>query len=174
MRKLEKSLYGLKQAPRQWHKKFDSFLKKFNLTQSKYDRCLYYSDDRKILLTIYVDDGLIVSESSDRAKELITYLKEHLTVKTMPCTSYLGLEILRTENEICLTQRNYVATILDKFGMKDCKPASTPEKVGQVDFKNSPKLSENFPFKELDVHCVPKLLSLWSQSRTLSGAANKL
>jgi len=61
--KLIKSLYGLKQAPRQWHKKFDSFLKKFHLIQSSHDRCLYHSEDRKVMLTIYVDDGLIVAEN---------------------------------------------------------------------------------------------------------------
>lgn len=32
--------------------------------------------------------------------------------------------------------------------MADCKPASTPEEVGQVDYSKSPKLSDSFPFKE--------------------------
>jgi len=62
--KLMKSLHGLKQAPRQWHKKFDSFLREFKLLQSKYDGCLYYSADRKIMLTIYVDDGLVRGEQT--------------------------------------------------------------------------------------------------------------
>ena len=39
--KLVKSLYGLKQAPRQWNKKFDHFLKLFNLKQASIDKCLY-------------------------------------------------------------------------------------------------------------------------------------
>ena len=151
--KLIKSLYGLKQAPRQWHKKFDSFLKKFNLIQSQYDRCLYYSEDRKVLLTIYVDDGLIIAESKELAMQLIDYLSEHLTVKTMDCKSFLGLEIIRKNGIIFVTQRQYIERTLEKFNMAKCKPSSTPEEVGQVDFINSPKLTEKFPFKEL-VGCL--------------------
>lgn len=151
--RLIKSLYGLKQAPRQWHKKFDSFLKKFKLIQSNYERCLYYSEDRKVFLTIYVDDGLIVAESKALALELVNYLKEYLTVKTMDCNSYLGIEIIRNDGSIFATQRQYVKKTLEKFGMSDCKPACTPEEVGPVDFKESPRLTDNFPFKEL-VGCL--------------------
>lgn len=153
--KLVKSLYGLKQAPRQWHKKFDSFLKKFDLMQSNYDRCLYYSTDKNVLLTIYVDDGLIVTKDHSRAMNLIDYLKEYLIVKTMDCKSYLGLEIIRDKKDksIFITQRQYVKKTLERFGMDNCKPSSTPEEVGQLDFANSPKLDDNFPFKEL-VGCL--------------------
>lgn len=151
--KLIKSLYGLKQAPRQWHKKFDSFLKKFKLIQSKYDRCLYYSEDRRVMLTIYVDDGLIIAQDSKLAIQLIDHLKEYLTVKTMDCKSFLGLEIIRRESSIFITQRQYIEKTLEKFGMTDCKPASTPEEMTLIDFTNSPKITDNFPFKEL-VGCL--------------------
>lgn len=147
--RLTKSLYGLKQAPRQWHKKFDSFLKKFKLNQSSYDKCLYYSVDRKVMLTIYVDDGLIIAESNKLALQLIDFLKEFLTVKTMDCKSYLGLEIIREREILFVTQSLYIKKTLEKFGMSSCKQSSTPEEVGQVDYDSAPKLKENFPFKEL-------------------------
>lgn len=156
--KLVKSLYGLKQAPRQWHKKFDSFLKKFKLIQSIYDKCLYYSEDRRIMLTIYVDDGLIIAENKQLAEELIDYLKENLTVKVMDCESYLGLEVIKNQDSIFVTQRKYVENTLEKFGMSDCKPTSTPEEVGQTDLSNGPKLDDKFPFKEL-VGCLLYLVT---------------
>lgn len=149
--KLQRSLYGLKQAPRQWHKKFDSFLKEFQLQQSEYDKCLYYSEDRQIILTIYVDDGLIIARHKELAIKLIDYLKEHLTVKTMDCNSYLGLEIIRNrdKNTLAITQRQYVQRTLEKFGMETCNPTSTPEETGQVNFKDSSPLDNKYPFKEL-------------------------
>lgn len=59
---LQKFLYGLKQAPRNWNKKFDNFLERFNLSQADTDRCLYYNQDRSLVLAIYVDDGLAASQ----------------------------------------------------------------------------------------------------------------
>ncbi|KAI3774216.1 hypothetical protein L1987_48762 [Smallanthus sonchifolius] len=39
---------------------------------------------------------------------------------------FLGLEVLRTGNDICLSQRKYCLELLSEFGMTACKPASTP------------------------------------------------
>ncbi len=39
--KLHKSLYGLKQSSMVWNQHFDHFLKKFGLSQSDADSCLY-------------------------------------------------------------------------------------------------------------------------------------
>lgn len=149
--KLNKSLYGLKQAPRQWNVKFDSFLKKYELKQSRIDKCLYYSEDMKVLLAIYVDDGIVAAKDEKLASSLINYLKGKLEVKEMDCKSYLGFQVIRKRDEktISLTQSHYVEKVLEKFNMKDCNSVSTPEEVGQVDFENSPLLDPQYPFKEL-------------------------
>ena len=72
---LLRSLYGLKQAPRQWNIEFTGYLKKIGLIQSEYDRCVFYNNNSpRVILIIYVDDGLIFSESESTAKRIICLL----------------------------------------------------------------------------------------------------
>ena len=148
--KLVKSLYGLKQSPRQWNKKFDHFLKAFNLKQSINDRCLYYNKSKSVFLTIYVDDGLVVGKDKQLINKLMAHLKSNLEIKQMDCRSYLGFQVERNRKErtLVLHQRRYIENILERFHMTDCNQVSTPEEVGAFDSRNSPKLTENFPFKE--------------------------
>lgn len=42
----------------------------------------------------------------------------------------LGLEFTRNEKEISIKQRGYINDMLDRFGMLDCKPMSTPLEPG--------------------------------------------
>lgn len=163
--RLRKSLYGLKQAPRQWNKKFDTFLKHFDLNQSEVDRCLYYNSDRSLLLIIYVDDGLAAGRNKNQLEKLICYLRENFELKVMECESFLGFKIIRNQQKgekqtLSLSQEHYISKLLDKFNMTDCKPVSTPEEVG-MKFNESPKLPEENLFKEL----VGSLLYLTTCSR---------
>lgn len=148
--KLIKSLYGLKQAPRQWNRKFDSFLKYFKLEQSNVDKCLYYNQDRSMLLAIYVDDGLAAGKDKKELNKLISYLKENFELKVMDCEAYLGFEIKRDfkERTLSVTQTQYTDKVINRFGMSDCKPVSTPEEVG-AKFDESPPLPVDNQFKEL-------------------------
>lgn len=148
--KLLKGLYGLKQAPKNWNQKFDSFLKKFNLRQASVDKCLYFDDERRLILAIYVDDGLAASRDESLLEALIVHLKANFSLKVMSGDFYLGLKIDRDRNHSYLTinQSNYIEKILNKFKMQDCKPVDTPEQVG-AKFDESQSLPEENQFKEL-------------------------
>jgi hypothetical protein len=148
--KLVKSLYGLKQAPRQWNKKFDSFLKLFDLQQSSIDKCVYYSGDKSLILAIYVDDGLAAGRDKKLLDKLIDHLRANFELKSMNCESYLGLEIKRDlkAKTLDISQARYVEKILNKFGMKDSNAVNTPEEVG-ASFEGSPLLPTDNQFKEL-------------------------
>ena len=66
--KLKKSLYGLKHVPRQWYKKFDSFMMSQEYKSTFADPCLYvrrFTDDKFIIILLYVDDMLIVGQDAD-------------------------------------------------------------------------------------------------------------
>ena len=39
---------------------------------------------------------------------------------------FLGIEIVKKENELCLSQRKYLLDVLNKFGMSACKPLQIP------------------------------------------------
>ena len=86
---LKKSFYGLKQAPRQWHAKFDGFLQQFGLTPSKYDPCIYTSEDGLLMLALSVDDGLVMGQSVARIDELLAVLKSEIEVTDSVADCYL-------------------------------------------------------------------------------------
>jgi hypothetical protein len=78
--KLNKSLYGLKQSSRCWNKKFCSFLTTYGFKPCHSDNCVFvgYFDNIKVLLIIYVDDGLLMSKSKDILSVILKDLKNRL------------------------------------------------------------------------------------------------
>nr|XP_043624691.1 uncharacterized protein LOC122596185 [Erigeron canadensis] len=97
--KLVKSLYGLKQAPRQWNEKLTLSLVDMEFIKSKSDYSLFTKNEKGVFLAllVYVDDIVVT-----------------------------GIEILKTENRICLSQRKYCLELLNEFGLLGCKPMKSP------------------------------------------------
>ena len=131
--KLSKSLYGLKQSPRQWYKRFDQFMMGQKYTRSKYDHCVYLRklrDDSYIYLLLYVDDMLIASKSQVEIDKMKAQLSKEFEMKDLGETKkILGMEISRdrTRGKLCLTQKQYLKKVLQRFGMNEnSKPVSTP------------------------------------------------
>ena len=126
--RLLRPLYGLKQAPRCWNKRFVSFILSLGYTESTADPCLFYRtvDGRKELLSVFVDDGLLIGmrKSVDEIREKMS--KEFKLRNLGPVKHILGIKVERTESELSLSQSHYIEEVLERFGMKDCKPAPTP------------------------------------------------
>jgi hypothetical protein len=53
---LRKSMYGLKQAGRDWYKHLDDILVNLGLNRGMSDPCLYYHENKRLFVTVYVDD----------------------------------------------------------------------------------------------------------------------
>ena len=64
--KLCKSLYGLKQASRAWHDMIAEYLVSVEFCKAHADHSLYIheSDTRIVVITIYVDDLIIVGNNA--------------------------------------------------------------------------------------------------------------
>ena len=77
--KLVKSLYGLKQAPKQWHKKFDDAILSFSFVHNVADKCVYIksNDEYVVLVCLYVDDMLIVSNAIEDILETKGFYLPH-------------------------------------------------------------------------------------------------
>ena len=45
---------------------------------------------------------------------------------------FLGIEVIKTGNDICLSQRKYSLELLKEFGLLRCKPVSTPMEPNSV------------------------------------------
>ena len=104
---------------------------------SPLDHCVYvWRDKEKLaLLSLYVDDILLASNSPDMMKETKFCLGSKFEMKDMGPTNYvLGIRISRDKDSklIYLDQENYLEKVLKRFKMEDCRPVSTPVFKGMI------------------------------------------
>lgn len=128
--KLNKALYGLKQASRCWNQRFDGFLKNIGFIQSDADKCVYQGtfNKSKILLALYVDDGLIMGNDKKILKNIIFQLEANFEITVSAVQCFVGMEIKHDKDKgtIFINQKNYIRRIIKKFNMDDAKTVSTP------------------------------------------------
>jgi hypothetical protein len=104
---------------------------------SPLDHCVYvWRDKEKLtLLSLYVDDILLASNSPDMMKETKFCLGSKFEMKDMDSANYvLGIIISRDRDSklIYLDQENYLEKVLKRFKMEDCKSLSTPVSKGTI------------------------------------------
>ena len=104
---------------------------------SPLDHCVYvWRDKEKLaLLSLYVDDILLASNSPDMMKETKFCLGSKFEMKDMgPANYVLGIRISRDRDSklIYLDQENYLEKVLKRFKMEDCRPVSTPVSKGTI------------------------------------------
>lgn len=129
--KLTKNLYGLKQAPKVWHDTINPFLKSLGFKSLTADPCLYFkwNDGKLSLISLYVDDLAIASDSTEEIAEIKENLMKKFKMTDDGEIDYiLGMEIRRdrSKKEIYISSRNKIDEILKDFNMATCIPASTP------------------------------------------------
>jgi hypothetical protein len=127
--RLNRSLYGLKQAPRAWRTRFATFLTSIGFVESKSDASLftYYRGSEVAYLLLYVDDIVLTASSSGFLQRIISALRQEFSMTDMgPLHHFLGISVERQGDCLFLSQRQYLLNILDRAGMRDCKPCSTP------------------------------------------------
>jgi hypothetical protein len=130
--KLKKALYGLKQSGRQWNKKLHEYLTSQDYVQSGYDPCLYLkwvSNGGMVWLCVYVDDTIIAGHQESTVVSEKENIRKHFKSTDQGSISFvLGMKIerYRESRKMKLSQEVYIDKMLDQFGMKESKPASTP------------------------------------------------
>ncbi|KFD66793.1 LOW QUALITY PROTEIN: hypothetical protein M514_20937, partial [Trichuris suis] len=127
--KLQRSLYGLKQAPRCWNTRFKEFIRKQKLEQCHADPCLFVriENGKKLIVAIYVDDGLVAGSSNEEVKQFLEELQREfkITVGSLDC--FLGMQIQRRKDgSVFVCQKGYCEKILNKFNMAGANKVSTP------------------------------------------------
>jgi len=126
---LKKSLYGLKQASRQWYLKFSSTLLGLGFIQSYCDHTCFLkiSDGIFLCVLVYVDDIIIASNNDAVVDILKSQMKSFFKLRDLGELKYfLGLEIVRSDKGIHISQRKYALDLLDETGQLGCKPSSIP------------------------------------------------
>jgi len=98
----------------------------------EYDCCVYVKsldDSSFIFLLLYVDDMLIAAKNLDDVVGLKALLSQEFDMKDLgDAKKFLGMEIRRNRSskKLWLSQQSYVEKVLDRFGMSNAKPVSTP------------------------------------------------
>lgn len=76
---------------------FTKFIEHFDFKVSENDSCIFVkgSGGRKVILAIYVDDGLIASNKREDIEPVIEHLRGNFDVKALDAKTFLGLELTR-------------------------------------------------------------------------------
>ncbi|KAH9693065.1 retrovirus-related pol polyprotein from transposon RE1 [Citrus sinensis] len=134
--KLKKALYGLRQAPRAWFDKLKSALYSWGFNNSKCDTSLFFrkNNAEMVIILVYVDDIIVTGSDNKGIEGVIGKLSEAFALKDLGNLSYfLGIQVIRNQNSILLSQAKYVQDLLTKTEMESCKgiesPFSTSEKL---------------------------------------------
>ena len=172
--KLDKSIYGLKQASRQWNAKLIAALLNMDFKQSKSDYSLFIKQTANsfIALLVYVDDVILASNDMTEIKQVKDSLHRQFTIKDLGELQYfLGLEVARTSNGICLNQRKYAVDLLREEQFLHCKPVSTPiDPSVKLMANDSPCLTDHSDYRRL----IGKLLYLTLTRPDISYAVQQL
>ena len=128
--KLKKALYGLKQAPRAWYEEINAYLVSCGYVRSTSEATLYCKtkeDSGTLIVSIYVDDIVYTGSSEELIDEFKTEMMRRYEMTDLGLLyHFLGMAVIQTESCIFINQKKYALTLLDKFGLKQCKPVSTP------------------------------------------------
>lgn len=163
--RLNKCLYGLKQASRVWNRHFDFFLKKFGLTPSDADPCLYVRSSKEEFasVAIWVDDGLVCANNPKLTTAIINYLMQHFEMRHSSVSQFVGIKIARNKQlgTIHISQPDYIRKLIVRFHMTDCHPLAVPADPNCRLDESATESNEKFPYKE----AIGSLMYLTTVSR---------
>ena len=139
--KLNKAFYGLKQASRQQQLFLTKILEELEFKSIRIDTSIFIHKYKPIILATHVDDILVfakdISLVNNLYKDLTSSSKLEVT-NLGKIKEFLGVEIIRdrANRSLIITQRNFIAKILEKYKKQDNKPKSLPLPIGLQLSKN--------------------------------------
>eukprot|EP00253_Pinus_taeda_P034786 PITA_34786 len=128
--KLVKSLYGLKQAPRAWYEKLTENLLKLNFKHYDIDDAtLFVKKVGKLVvyLVVYIDDILMTRNNESYIASIKKELNKGFEMTDLGYVHYyLGIAVTQHPKSIFLSQKKYIGDLLNRFGMIERNPLTTP------------------------------------------------
>ena len=131
--KLKKAMYGMPQAPMLWYECLKERLTDQGFKPLKADSGTFILEegDSKCIMTVYVDDLLMVDNDASLTKRVLEKLGKRFPInenETGVASWLLGIKIERDmeAGTMKLSQQANVEGLLAKCGMTDCNPKRTP------------------------------------------------
>ncbi|CAL8087744.1 unnamed protein product [Prunus armeniaca] len=128
--KLHKALYGLKQAPRAWYSEIDGYFAECGFTKSQSEATLYVKargEASILIVSIYVDDIVYTGNDQEMLEDFKKDMKEKYEMTDLGLLHhFLGMGVIQTPTSIFIHQKKYATTLLNRFGLSECKPVSIP------------------------------------------------
>lgn len=129
---LMRALYGLKQASSEWHRCIKDYLLDLHFICLVSDPCvfLFREQSRLILVLIYVDDIIILSNTAILAENFKSDIRKKFSIKEIPNSDWiLKMQIKRSKNGLWLGQPNKIQDLLvecDIWDIPISQYANTP------------------------------------------------
>lgn len=127
---LQKTLYGEKPAGRAWQVMYDNWLvNELGATMCVHDRQVFTWKwkGHTMLMPTHVDDGLIAASDPAIVKEFMRRASEKFDVTGGGVAeSILGMDIVRGNQTVTLSQAGFSRQLLDKFDVWTLRAAASP------------------------------------------------
>lgn len=153
---LKKAIYGLKQSSRVWNSKAKNILIKLGYKQCKNEPCVFIkrkNNNSIVIIALYVDDFFVFYNDFNEVKILKASLENNFKIKDLgPITHALGMKIERDrdKHEIKISQKQYLISVLTRFGMLECNPVRTPlEPNVKLSSAKGETNEEKLPYQQL-------------------------
>ena len=139
---LQKGVYGLRQSPRQWSIKVTEILAKLGFQclddadESIYMNPNWNNTKHFIIIAVYVDDCVLVSNSKTSLNEVEDLIADEYKMKKLgELKNILNMTWTRnrTNRTSSLTQERYTEDVLTRFQMNNSKAALTPATKETID-----------------------------------------
>jgi hypothetical protein len=172
--KLNKAIYGLKQSPFLWNCAIHQWLEEYGFSVNAVDRCLYVKTcsktNKRIIVTIYVDDILITGDDSEGINEFRTNIQKRFKMTDLGQIHHcLGFQVTRDESFLYLRQTSYIERVLERFAgfgfhgsdASIYKTKDSPAESGDMlkRFRESKSHPLTYPYREL-IGCLMYLTTV--------------
>ena len=109
-------------------------MKKQNFRQNQADTCVFIKEASQAsnikeitIIAVYVDGVIIITSNQNEMDEIKGHMSKAFKMKDMGSLHYcLGVNIEQTEDEIRLSQKQYIMKMIERYELQDVNPVSTP------------------------------------------------
>jgi hypothetical protein len=111
---------------------------------------IYHHGADTAYLLLYVDDIVLTASSESLLRRIITALQQEFAMKDLGTLHhFLGVTVEPHPVEFLLHQRQYTRDILERAGMTDCNPCSTPVDTQGKSEAEGPPVSDPTAYRSL-------------------------